>query len=65
MYEVDLASWRTLQSAVMRANEETLEDMLQEELEGRARARFLQRIYGRYKVLRDKRELEEILERAK
>ena len=53
-------SWRELNAALKKATEATCLQMLNDELMGHGRLRWLMRIRGRYCVLRNEREVKEL-----
>lgn len=55
-----LRTWRTLEEAVMQCDEPTLKELLEAEKQGKGRRLFLQRIFGRYTMVRAARETREL-----
>lgn len=53
-------NWRDLQDRLRAASEEECLRMIREELNGACRLRWIMRIRGRYRALRDEREENEI-----
>lgn len=58
--EKALANWRALTDALAEATEEQCKLLLDYERDNANRPTFIQRIYGRYNVLRDERERREM-----
>ena len=56
-------SWRELNARLQKASEVECLQMLNDELHGPARLKWLMRIRGRFKVLRDERENRELEQR--
>lgn len=55
-----LKTWIALNDKLRTANEETCEQLLQEELEGRQRKQFIRRIHSRLNRVRAERERKEL-----
>lgn len=56
-----LKSWNALNATLMNSGEQDCVDLLAEEVEGRNRTKFKQRIHSRINKLRADREREELL----
>jgi len=55
-----LATWRTLNEALPNLSEDELFKLINKEQAGQRRTRFLDRIYGRYNLVRALRERREL-----
>lgn len=55
-----LQSWGALNHAIMLMSESEVQDLMDEESVGKNRPDFMRRMYGRFKKLREMRELEEM-----
>ena len=55
-----LDGWTKLNAAIMQMSESEIQDLMDMESVGRNRPDFMRRMYGRFKKLREQRELEEM-----
>lgn len=58
-----LSTWRTLNDALLKLNETELLELMTSEQTGQGRVRFLDRIYGRYNLVRATRERSELFQK--
>lgn len=60
-----LKNWDELNKFLRNASESQCEALLKEERQGRARHSVMNRIYGRFAVVRAERERKQLLQKAK
>ncbi len=56
-----LLNWKSLNANVAKLDEKTAERLLQTEIKNRRRKQFVLRLIGRWQMMRDRREREEIM----
>lgn len=57
-----LLNWRSLNANVAKLDEKTAERLLTNEIKHRRRKQFILRLIGRWQMMRDRREREEIMQ---